>query len=79
MSEILGRVGRKTSNTSAARIHMGRCRLTALITAGAGFLIAVLWFDLMFDLMFDVQVFAASPIPERPLAVVPMDAIDRSA
>ena len=25
------------------------CRVTAFVTAGAGFLLAVLWFDLMFD------------------------------
>jgi ER membrane protein SH3 len=42
--------------------------LTALVTAGAGFLLAVLWFDLMFD----VQVLRhrSGAVPERVLASI---------
>ena len=40
--------------------------MTAFITAGAGFLLAVLWFDLMFD----VQVLRHREAPEVPSAVV---------
>jgi hypothetical protein len=42
--------------------------VTAFVTAGAGFLLAVLWFDLMFD----VQVLAhrGSPVPEATLASI---------
>ena len=42
--------------------------MTAFVTAGAGFLLAVLWFDLMFD----VQVLGhrACELPERTLASI---------
>ena len=47
---------------------MGRvasARVTAFVTAGAGFLLAVLWFDLMFD----VQALR-TPGPELPEPVL---------
>jgi hypothetical protein len=42
--------------------------VTPFVTAGAGFLLAVLWFDLMFD----VQVLRAAPgaLPEPVLASI---------
>ncbi len=42
--------------------------MTAFVTAGAGFLLAVLWFDLMFD----VQALGHRPgeVPERALASI---------
>jgi ER membrane protein SH3 len=44
--------------------------VAAFVTAGAGFLLAVLWFDLMFD----VQV-----LPHRGAPTVPADALDSIA
>jgi hypothetical protein len=43
--------------------------VTALITAGAGFLLAVLWFDLMFDLQV-VRYREEEEVPEPVLASV---------
>lgn len=40
--------------------------MTAFVTAPAGFLLAVLWFDLMFD----VQVRGRKPVPEPALASI---------
>jgi len=40
--------------------------VTAFVTAPAGFLLAVLWFDLMFD----VQVLGPKPVPEPALASI---------
>ena len=42
--------------------------MSAFVSAGAGFLLAVLWFDLMFD----VQVLGHGPhaLPERVLASI---------
>jgi hypothetical protein len=40
--------------------------MTPFVTAGAGFLLAVLWFDLMFD----IQVLRRTEPPERTLASI---------
>ena len=42
--------------------------VTAFVTAGAGFLLAVLWFDLMFDVQ--VSATAAASCPEEVLASI---------
>src|SRR4051795_13354257 len=55
----------RCSPGSAARAR--RCSATAFVAAGAGFLLAVLWFDLMFD----VQARGAHrELPERALASI---------
>ena len=43
--------------------------MTAFVTAGAGFLLAVLWFDLMFDVQ-TLRQRAADPLPEPVLTSI---------
>jgi len=42
--------------------------VSAFVTAGAGFLLAVLWFDLMFDVQAAAR--AGQPLPEEVLASI---------
>jgi hypothetical protein len=45
-------------------------RLTAFVTAPAGFLLAVLWFDLMFDVQVLGRARRVDPLPEAVLASI---------
>ena len=45
-------------------------RLTAFVTAPAGFLLAVLWFDLMFDVQVLGRARRVDPLPEEVLASI---------
>jgi hypothetical protein len=45
-------------------------RLSALLAACGGFLLAVLWFDLMFDVQVLGQAAAPAPLPDQTLASI---------
>ena len=44
--------------------------MTAFVTGGAGFLLAVLWFDLMFDVQVVRHRSAGGPLPDEVLASI---------
>src|SRR5204863_9984019 len=48
----------------------GARRLTAFVAAGAGFLLAVLWFDLMFDVQVLAHRGGGDALPEEVLASI---------
>ena len=70
----LRRVGRRRGRARAAVRPQGRARqgysadVIAFVTAGAGFLLSVLWFDLMFDVQ--VLSHAELDLPEERLASI---------
>src|SRR5262245_45037039 len=56
-----GRAGRSDRHGTLGLVQ-------ALVTAGAGFLLAVLWFDLMFDVQ--VRPYGSAPMPESVVASI---------